>query len=69
MLYTLLVKYHFCTMLGLYEFKYLEGENEIDYHLSAQKYTFCGYRPFKHIIWMTFNFNKNVVALKGKTYF
>ena len=36
-------------MLGLYEFKHLVGENEIDYHPSAKKYIFCEYRLFEHI--------------------
>ena len=37
-------------MLGLYEFKFLLGENETDYHQSAQKYTYCKYRLIKHTI-------------------
>ena len=56
-------------MLGLYEFKYLVGENEIDYRFNAQKYIYCEYHLFKHIILMRFNFNKSIVALKGITYF
>ena len=28
-------------MLGLHEFKQPAGENEIDYHLSAQNYRNC----------------------------
>ena len=31
-----LLKQYFCAMLCLYAFKLLVGENEIDYHLSAQ---------------------------------
>ena len=34
-------------MLGLYEFKHIVGENEIGYHLSAQKYVYFEYRLFK----------------------
>ena len=37
-------------MLILYELKHLVDENEIDYHLSAQKYIYCEYFLFKHII-------------------
>ena len=37
-------------MLVLYVFKELVGENEIDYHLSAQNYTYCEYCRFEHII-------------------
>ena len=43
-------EYYFCKMLGLYESKYFVGENEIDYHLRAQKYIYCKYCPFKHTI-------------------
>ena len=56
-------------MLGLYEFQYLVGENEIDCRFNAQKYIYCEYHLFKHIILMRFNFNKSIVALKGITYF
>ena len=56
-------------MLGLYDFKHLVGENEIEYHQSAQKYIYLSITFLKHIIWMRFNFNKSIVALKGKTYF
>ena len=35
MRYFILKKY-FCAMLCAYAFKQLVGENEIDYHLSAQ---------------------------------
>ena len=31
-----LLKQYFCAMLCVYAFKQLEGENEIDYHHSAQ---------------------------------
>ena len=31
-----LLKQYFCVMLCVYAFKQLIGENEIDYHLSAQ---------------------------------
>ena len=31
-----LLKQYFCAMLCVYAFKQLVGENEIDYHLSAQ---------------------------------
>ena len=57
----------FCTMLGLYEFKQLVGENEMVYYHSARNCTFCEYCHFKHIIWKRFNFNKSMAALKGKT--
>ena len=40
----------FCTMLGLYEFKQLVGENEMVYYHSARNCTFCEYCHFKHII-------------------
>ena len=56
-------------MLGLYEFKYLVGENEIDYHLSAKNTYIVSIVFLKHIIWMRFNFNKSIVVLKAKTYF
>ena len=37
LIYTLLfLKQYFCAMLCVYAFKQLVGENEIDYHLSAQ---------------------------------
>ena len=56
-------------MLGLHESKCFVGENEINYHQSAQKYIYCKYRLFKHIIWLRFNFNKSIVALKGISHF
>ena len=47
--------------------KQLVGETEIDYyHLSAQNNKKCEYCLFKHIVRMRFNFNKSMVALKGK---
>ena len=33
---TFFKKQYFCAMLCVYAFKQLVGENEIDYHLSAQ---------------------------------
>ena len=35
-IYVTFFKNFFCAMLCLYAFKQLVGENEIDYHLSAQ---------------------------------
>ena len=56
-------------MLRLYECKHLVGENEIDYHLSSQKFIYCEYPLFEQIIWMRVILNKSIVALNGKSYF
>ena len=34
--YVTFLKHYFCAMLCVYALKQLVGENEIDYHLSAQ---------------------------------
>ena len=61
-----LLKYYMCAMLGQYEFKQLVGKNKIGCLLSAQNNGNRKYCHFKHIILMRFNFNKSMVALKGK---
>ena len=56
------LKQYFCEILGLYKFKQLAGENVNDYHLNAQTNRNCEYC----LICMRCNFNKRMVALKGK---